>query len=238
VTGFLSLLDLVSQAKVTADGAGHIVASPVIGLNGQPETFEETAPQLWREVGGKERIAARMAGGKVTLWSDDDDSPYLVYTPAPAWRDAAWLTPAAAASVAILLLAVALWPASALVQRICGAGSPLHASAARHQRVARLAAAAAGLLMALWLGTVGWMLTTFTVGSALDPWILTLHVLSIVVFPLAAVVLIWNAWTVWATRRGWRSAFARCWATLLAAASLILLWTALVFHLIGLGLAF
>jgi hypothetical protein len=102
----------------------------------------------------------------------------------------------------------------------------------------RIGAAAASLLMLAWCATIGVMAARFYFGSALDPWILVLHIASIPVFPLAAAIALWDLRTVWTTRRGWRSAFAWAWSAGLAAASLILLWVALDFHLIGLGLAF
>jgi CubicO group peptidase (beta-lactamase class C family) len=97
-TGFLSLGYLLMQVKVTADGDGRITASPALGLNGEPKSFEEAAPFFWRAVGGKERLAARVSGGKVVMWSDDEDSPSEVYTPTPWPRDARWLVPALGAS--------------------------------------------------------------------------------------------------------------------------------------------
>ena len=88
-----------------------------------------------------------------------------------------------------------------------------------------------------WLTTVGVMMVKFVISSALDPWITTLHVLSAAVFPLAALATAWNAWIVWRTRTGLRSAGAKAWSFALAAACLALLWVSVVFHLIGTSLA-
>jgi hypothetical protein len=72
----------------------------------------------------------------------------------------------------------------------------------------------------------------------MDGLILILQLASIVVFPLATAIAAWNAWTIWTTRRGWRSAFAWVWSGVLAASSLVLLWVGVAFNLVGLGLAF
>jgi hypothetical protein len=92
-TSFAAMLNLILQVTVTADEMGHIVASPVTGLGGQPRPFEEVAPFVWREIGGQDRLAAKVVDGKIVMWAEDGDSPYLVYTRTPNWRDATWLIP-------------------------------------------------------------------------------------------------------------------------------------------------
>ena len=96
----------------------------------------------------------------------------------------------------------------------------------------------AGLLMFAWLTTLGVMAATFYVSSALEPWILILHLLSIVVFPFAAVVSLWSAWVTCTVRRDLRRVFARMWSGVLALSCLTMFWVALVFHLMELSVAF
>ena len=237
-TTFMSLLNLLQTVKVTADKSGQVSSAAVMGLNGQPKSFEEIAPRVWREVGGKDRLAAKVVDGKLAMWAEDDESPFLVFLPAPAWRNGAWLWPLTQASIAALLLTAALWPAAALVRRRYGAAFPLQGRAAVSHRLVRAGAAAAGVLMAAWLVTEVVMLQTFSLGPGLDPWILLLHILSVVVFPLALAAAAWNVWVVWRTRPGWRGGFAKAWSLVLTAAALTLVWVALVYHLIGFGLAY
>jgi hypothetical protein len=101
-----------------------------------------------------------------------------------------------------------------------------------------IAGIGAALLMFAWLATIGVMAATFYVSSALGPWILILHLLSIVVFPLAAVVSLWSAWVTCTTRRDLGRVFVRMWSAVLALSCLNLFWVAVVFHLIGLSVAF
>jgi hypothetical protein len=78
----------------------------------------------------------------------------------------------------------------------------------------------------------------FFISSRMMPWILLLHVLSIIVFLPAALIALWNVWVTFANQNGRRAVFARLWSVVLAVSCLTLLWVGLVFRLIGLGLAF
>jgi CubicO group peptidase (beta-lactamase class C family) len=237
-TNFLSLLSLMQTVKVSVDKDGRITSPAVVGLNGEPRRFEEIAPFVWREVNGKDRLAAKVVDGRVALWAEDEESPFMVFTPEHAWRDGAWLWPLTLVSIAALLWTALLWPVSALVRRRYGGRFALERKAALSHRLVRVGAAAAGLLMATWLVTEVVMLQTFALTSSLDPWILLLHLLSIAVFPLALAAAVWNVWVVWRSRRGWRSAFARFWSVVLTVGCLTVCWVGLAFHLIGLGLTY
>jgi CubicO group peptidase (beta-lactamase class C family) len=236
-SGYVSLLNLVMQAEVSTDAAGHILASPIVGVSGQPKPFEEIAPYVWGEVGGERRLAARVVDGKVVMWAADHDSPHQAYLPTPMWRSAAWLLPLLVASIAIILAMGVAWPIDALVRWRHGVHRLPDDRATRIYRWARPLALAAGLVMAAWLTTIGVMAATLIINSSLDPWIATLHVLSAVVFPLAALATAWHAWVVWRTRTGFRSAWAKAWSLALTVACLTLLWVAVGFHLIGTSLA-
>ena len=200
------LLNLVMQAAISTDAAGHILASPIVGDNGQPKRYEEIAPFVWGEVGGESRLAARVVDGKVVMWAAGHDSPHQVYMPTPFWRSAVWLLPLLVASITIILLMGVAWPIEALVRWRQGVGRTQPDRAAQIYRWARPLALAAALVMVAWLTTVGVMAATFFINSSLDPWIVTLHGLSAVVFPLAANAAAWHAWIVWRTRTGLRSA--------------------------------
>ena len=234
--GPLSLVALALQTEVAVDGDGRVTAASVLGLDGKPRRFEEVAPWVWQEVGGQHRLAAKLHEGSVVMWGEDTESPASVFLPVPAWRDAAWLAPLLAASLAVLLATTALWPVSTLLRRHYGA--PLLAGpAARAQRWARRSATAAGLLMLAWIVTIAWMVASFNFSSTLDPLLMALHVLSITVFPLAAIAMLWNAWVTCRASSS-RSMPARMWSVAIAIAGLVLLEVAVVFHLIGLSVTY
>jgi CubicO group peptidase (beta-lactamase class C family) len=235
---FLSLANLFGQATVTTDGAGHIMASPAVSPNGELSRFEEITPLAWRAVDSHQRLAARVQGGHAVMWGLDGDSPFAVFTPTPAWRNAAWLLPLLEASLAALLVTAIAWPITALARLRYGAPFTLQGAAAHSYRWVRIAAAASGGLMLTWLVTVGYMAATFSITAAVDPWILTLHLLSIAVFPLAAAIALWNLAVAASTRRGWRGVVAMGWSAVLAISALTVLWVALVYRLISLSRAF
>ncbi len=160
----------------------------------------------------------------------------MVYIRTPAWRDAVWLAPLLGVSLAALLLTAVLWPVGAMVRRRYGAVLSLQGSAARSHRWVRFGAAASGMLMLAWLITIAVMASTFSFSSTLDPWILSLHLVSILIFPLAAVAALWNCRVTCTTRGGSRNVFALLWSGVLAVSCLTFVWVALVFHLIGMGL--
>ena len=85
------------------------------------------------------------------------------------------------------------------------------------------------------MSTFYWTWAPYFVSSAMEKWVLLLHLLSIVLLPLAALVALWNVWTTFSTRAG---LMRKLWSMLLAASCLIVLWVGVVFHFIGLGVSF
>jgi CubicO group peptidase (beta-lactamase class C family) len=235
---FLSLLGLVLQTTVGDDGAGHLVASSVVGLDGVPRRFEEVAPFVWRELGGGERLAAQVVDGKVAAWSDDAQSPAAVFLRAPARRNASWLLPLFLASLAVLLLTAIAWPVDAWVARRRPRVASAPDDVALGFRRVRIAALAALALTLAWLALLFYMFSTFELGARIEPWALALHVCSIGVFPLALVAALGSAWRVFARRAAGIGVLLRVWSVLLVAASGGILWVAVVFHLIGLDPTF
>jgi CubicO group peptidase (beta-lactamase class C family) len=235
LANFLSLGNFASQVTVTSDDAGRIATSAARGPQGETRWFEEISPFVWREVGGQERLAAKVAGGRVSLWSLDSRAPTGAFLPTPAWRDARWLLPTVGAAILVLLLTALAWPIRAFARWRFSAPFPLAGAEAHGYRWVSASAAASVGLVAAWLVTVQHVASTFDVSSTIDPRILTLHLLSAVVFPGAALAALANLCVVVATRKGWRGVLAWARAGVVAVASLPLLWVALICHLIGLS---
>jgi hypothetical protein len=82
------------------------------------------------------------------------------------------------------------------------------------------------------------MFQTFALNGTFDPLLTVLHWATIVIFPLALLIFLWNAWVVWNTRPGIRGVFAKVWSILLIFSGVVLLWTGVIFHLIGTGLTY
>jgi CubicO group peptidase (beta-lactamase class C family) len=239
-TTFVSFVNLLSQVDIDADDSGRLV-TPMTGLNGEPKTFEEIAPFVWRQVGGKELLAAKVVNGKVALWGEGND-PSGAFTPVPEWRNATWLLPALMLSALALLLTTIAWPVAALVRRKYRVSLPLDGVALPAHRWTRIAVAAEVAVMAGWLTLIIGMMSTFYwtwapyfISAAMEKWVLILHLFSIVVLPLTAVATLWNLWATFSSRAG---LMAKSWSVVLSACALVVLWTGVVFHFIGLGVSF
>ena len=237
-TNFLSLLNLLVANTVSTDSGHDLVASPSRDLTGTPTRFRQVGPLLWRAMGEQDRLAAKLQDGRVAMWSEDGFSPFEVYLPAPWYKNPSFLLPAMEASVAVLLLTGIFWPVAAVVRWRYGATSTMTGAAVRSYRWMRVAALASALLMLAWVADVMLMITRFAVTDALDPLILTLHVLSIIVFPLAVLSAIWNVRASWRNRAGFAGVLAKGWNAALVLSTLVLLWIAALFHLIGIGVTY
>ena len=82
------------------------------------------------------------------------------------------------------------------------------------------------------------MFSTFDLSDRIEPWAMALHVCSIVVFPLALVAALWSARQLFARRAVRVGLLSRLWSVALVAALGVVLWVAVVFHLIGLDATF
>src|SRR5690606_9654016 len=98
-------------------------------------------------------------------------------------------------------------------------------------RLVRTAALAVLVLLGAWGVTVARMMSDLNLlTEALDPWIWTLQLLSLLVFVGAAAIGLWNVTVVFA---GERRRTAKAWSVILALAFLVTLWVALAFDLIA-----
>jgi hypothetical protein len=218
---------------VIANVDGTISVSLIRGLNGQPKRWREVSPFVWRDVDGKDRIAARVDGNRVVMFSTDQASPFLVLQPVPVWKSAAWLLPALVSALMVLALALITWPVAAFVRRRYGSSLSLSRRDARVQLTARIAALAMLVSFLGFVVTVSSLRADLTLATPkLDPLIWTLQILAVPVFVGAPAISLWNSWLTWAGDRAWT---AKIGSLMVTAACCIVLWTALAFHLIGFG---
>jgi hypothetical protein len=238
-TSAFSLLGYVLlTSSVTADGGGKISAGGVETLAGQPQHFEPMGAFLWRAAGGQTRLAAKLQGDNIMMWGEDETSAVEVNMPPPWYKNGAWLKPSLIASIAFLLLTAIFWPVVALFRRRYGASFALAGAPAYAYRLTRVASLLDALVILAWIGTLVQMLNAFWLSAAMDPVLLTLHWAAMVIFPLALLVFVWNAWVVFTTRAGWRSWFAKLWSVALVFSGISLVWIGTAFHLFGTGLQY
>ncbi len=235
-TSFLKAMELVGQTKVGLDSDGGIRLDTVPDLGGQPRKWVEIAPFVWREVGGKMRLAAKVENGRVVRFSVDAASPYIAFEPVPWYLSSAWLTPATLVSLGALLLTAIAWPASALARRRYGVKAGLAPAALKSYRLTRAFAALAVAVTVGWLWFASSLLADFSsLSGELDWALVTLQIATPVVFLGLLVSALWNIRHVWTSRRG---RFAKFWSIVLLLSAVVLLWIGAGFHLIGFGTRF
>ena len=230
-SNFLSIVGLAGQTRIGVDKGK--IAVPIPGLNGQPREWVETAPFVWREVGGHERLAAKVVDGRVVRFSFDQVSPFMVFDRAPWYVNSAWLLPLLVIALVALTLTVITWPVAAIVRRRFGASLALQGRPRRAFRLSRIAALAILAAMLGWMITIGVMFSNLdNLGPSTDALVKALQVIGTIVFIAGFLLLAWHMWVVWTGRRRWP---ARIWSVVLLLSAATVLWVALVFKLIGFG---
>ena len=152
-------------------------------------------------------------------------APIIEFLPAPTSLNAGWIFPVASLSLLIVLIAALGWPIVALVRRRYKYQSEM---TGRPLQLHRLTRTSAWLFIAL---AVGWMLVLTAVNNdltalngGLDVWMRLLQ-LALLLAMLGTLAAIWNAYVV-ASAPG-RHRIATIWATLIALASVFLVWLCL-----------
>ena len=233
---FISILNLVSQTKVVEDGKGSISVPSLTDLAGDPIKWEEIAPYVWRDINGSDRLAAKVIDGRIQRFSAEWVSPFILWEPAPWWRSAAWLKPSLFMALGALLLTVLAWPISALVRRRYKVPYALADRDARAHRVIRIGALVVLATAIAYGTTVAMFLSNFDLLTGRNDWLVhTLRLLALVVFPIGAILGLWNAAEVLRSRRVWT---AKVWAVVLALSFVLILWVGLVFHMMGYGASY
>lgn len=232
VSNFLAAVGLLGQTKITVDGKGDLVV-PFPGLNGKPRQWVETAPFVWRDAAGHERLAAKVVDGQVVRFSIGELSPFMVFDRAPWYENGAWLVPALSAGVAALLITAIVWPITAIVRRRYGVRLALDRPSMRAYRLSKIAAILIPAALGVWALVITLMLKDNNNLSAKFDWALhAAQLFAFIAFIGGFGAVLWNLWAVWHGQRRWP---ARVWSIVLAAGAFVVLWTALAGHLIGFG---
>jgi CubicO group peptidase (beta-lactamase class C family) len=230
-TRFLSLLNLGGGVKVIDNGDGTIGLSAVTSPSGVPRKWREIKPFVWRQVDGKVLLEAVVEDGRVQRFSFSSVSPFLVFEPMSPAKSNTWLRPAFVAGLGALALTMLAWPISALTRRHYRVRYVLTGEDAKVHRWIRIAATATVIVWLCWIGLLSSMMSNFgLLSERTDIWLRILQLLGAIVFPAAAAVGLWNAWSVRRSRRSW---YAKVWAVLLALGLLVSLWVAVAFHILS-----
>ncbi len=111
----LSAITPVGETKFFRNDDGTISSKDLKNLNGEPKKFREISPMIFRDVDDQDRVAFKRddSGNNVAVI----DFPFMVFQKASAWENSAFQLPLIIASLAIIVLAVVLWPIAALIRR-------------------------------------------------------------------------------------------------------------------------
>jgi hypothetical protein len=232
-SNFMAINDLLNPITVTAGSDGTLSVDSLTDFSGQPKSWREISPFVWRDVRGKELLAAKLTDGKVSMFSSDEASPYTVYQPYSWWNSPQWLAPAFKLSLAVLVLTIAAWPIRALVRRYYRVASSSSERESHARRRTRLAVVAVLLVLLAWVGTFQAMASTgmpFTADE--DWWFWLLNIAGFVVSVGAAIVALGNIAVVWRSSQPWT---AKLWSVALGCACLTVLWVAGAYKLVSLN---
>ncbi|WP_116091615.1 serine hydrolase domain-containing protein [Sphingomonas crusticola] len=231
---WLKFIGVVSETTVALNPDNTITASSFVDAAGNPKKWREVGPWQWQQVGGNSRLHAAVKDGKVTAFLSDDLPQILLYTPAPASMNAAWLVPALIVALVIMLLTALGWPVIALVRRNYGYRAPLTGRALQLHRATRITAWLFLIIAAGWVWIVSSVdsnLEAFNGG--MDIWMRVFQLLSLVAI-VGMVLTCWNAYVAIKTpERRWTK---YVWAVLVALAALFLVWLIITMKLLTVSL--
>ncbi len=230
-TNFLAVQNLFGQAKVGLTPEGGIYVESATNAAGNPRTWVEIAPYVWRDERSDEYLVAQVVDGEVVRWSTN---AVTVYDRVPWYLNSSWIMPALIAALAILVITVIAWPAGVIARRRFRAARPFEGEQLRTFRATRIFSLLVLLVSAGW---AYFMSTAFSnlglLGGALDPLLYTLQIGSILAYVGLFGLAIWNLILVWTHgNNGWLS---KLWSVLLVFAAFMFVWVAFNFHLIGFG---
>ncbi len=114
----LKVFNVLGQAKVFSNDDGTISVGDLKDLNGEPKKFKEIGPLLFREAYGQDQVGfKRDDSGRLVLVMD---YPFMVFHRSPWNENSALNMPIIVGSLAIMVLALILWPVAALARRHYG----------------------------------------------------------------------------------------------------------------------
>jgi hypothetical protein len=230
-SNFLAIVDLIGQTKVSVDEDGNPEIGGDKGLNGQPRKWIHTGPMQWQDANGHDILSAKVVDGKVVRFSYGELAPIIDFNRTPGYKSSVWLLPLIYGSLAVLLLTGLLWPTRAIVRRRSRTALGIEGRQLWIYRSSRIAAWAILAVLAGWVVVLSMLFGDLANAASLNALLVPLELLSIIVFIGGFAVMLWYAYTAW--RSGWRWP-AKVWSIVLALAAGTILYTGLIFKLIGL----
>jgi CubicO group peptidase (beta-lactamase class C family) len=226
-SGFISVLYLLSQTVITANDDGTINV-PTFPDN-RPKRYGETAPYVWTEEGGQNKVALSGQGDARTVYSKED--PSSVLQPVPGWKSSRLNLTILCVSIVILLVVAIGWPVSGYLQKKYQVQTTASPRGLLAKKILRFAAVIDLIYVIGWIFAVAPILSNQieTYSDSFDPYLRLLQVAGLLVIA-AAVAGIWAAAQ---KATGWKTVL---WNLVTACALVGILWVAIVAKLISFNL--
>jgi CubicO group peptidase (beta-lactamase class C family) len=233
---FLHILDLIGPVAIGPDEDGKLLAPMVTNTGNKPRRWAEISPYVWKDLDSGEKLAAKVENGKITRWSFDTVSPFMVFDRAPWYKDPAWLAPSLYVSLGLLLLAALSWPVGAIARRRYKVANAYEGKRLRMQRIWHGWQWLALATVVGWATFIGVGFSTLSLlGGPLDPLLWTVQLLTPIAFIGLLALAGSNVRQAFLEKRRW---FVKGWAIALLLSAAVLLWVAVAFRLIGFGTNF
>jgi CubicO group peptidase (beta-lactamase class C family) len=116
-SNFMIVEDVFNESTIVENADNTISLSSESDANGRVKRWREIAPFRWQEIGGDRMLDAQIDQGRVTSITTDEYAPIELLMPVPFVRSAAWNLPLLLGTIAVLVLAVLLWPIGAIMRR-------------------------------------------------------------------------------------------------------------------------
>jgi hypothetical protein len=226
---FFRLLNLVSQTQVTAKPDGTLQVSDFKDYACATKTWREVGPYLWTDTEGTGRLSAVVRDGHVQAFASNDIPPVFFWQPTPGWAAKTWNLPLFGYTIAVLALAVLLWPAQVLVRRHYGERFALAGRRAWLYRGVRFVAIVDLLGLAAYGAILMQLNNLAMLDDPVDPW-LRIAQLICLIGVVGSLVPVANAVTVWRERGA--SWWAKVSATAICLAALAFVWFVLSLQLV------
>ena len=234
-TNILAVTGVLGETKVIADPKGNTISiSGFDGLNGQPKHYREVSSGVYREVGGKDKLAfVKDAIGRPVFYID---YPFMVFLRVDNPLDKKALNLFIIGfSLTVVALSLLLWPIGAMFRSHFGKPLTLDPNERRLRMLVRLECIGIVIFCVGMIAIITKISTLKLSGLAesQDIWIHLLQVVGVLT-GFGALIAILSAVKSWGDSQQWL--WYKIWNTLLAFACVgffwfIFHWNLLNFHL-------
>ena len=190
----LEAVFMLGEVKVFTNADGTISADALKDFNGQAKKFQEISPLVYRDVNGQDRMAFK--------WDENGRLYFVMDFPFFTFQRVGWVQAkpfnyfVLGASVAILILALVLWPVAALVRRHYGRKLNLPPRERRLRIAVRLVCAADLLFLGCLVALLSILDAPGAANSHIDIWIHLLQIVG-VIGAVGTVLAIYSAVHAW-----------------------------------------